>query len=116
MYSMGVRSRHRLASLAAPVVSAGVLAVAAALAGPPAWMAQAPAPISELVIGLGLWLAGNTIRGLEERAGRLERERELATRVAVADERARLARELHDVVAHSVSVMVVQAGAARRLL
>jgi signal transduction histidine kinase len=51
----------------------------------------------------------------EERAAALEREHQDA-QLAVAGERARIARELHDVVAHSVSVMTVQAGAARMLL
>ena len=70
-----------------------------------------------------LWLAGWAFRRqrtrsarLEGRAARLEREREERARVAVAEERARIARELHDVVAHSVSVSVVQAQAAQRLI
>jgi signal transduction histidine kinase len=52
----------------------------------------------------------------KERAERAEREREQSALAAVAEERARIARELHDVVGHSVSVMTVQASGVRRLL
>jgi signal transduction histidine kinase len=65
------------------------------------------------------WLLGDSARwrrvyyqALEERARRLERERDAQAKVAAAAERARIARELHDVVAHNVSVMVVQADGA----
>ena len=55
-------------------------------------------------------------RVAEERARRIEQQRQDESRAAVAEERARIARELHDVVGHSVSVMTVQASGVRRLL
>ena len=75
-----------------------------------------------LLFGIS-WLAGFALRerveqaeAAEERAIHAERERESAARVAAAEERARIARELHDIVAHSVSVMVLQIGAVRHKL
>jgi signal transduction histidine kinase len=69
------------------------------------------------------WTLGRFLRArqvlteeLRERTARLERERDELASAAADEERARVARELHDVVAHSMSVMVVQAGAARRVL
>jgi len=55
-------------------------------------------------------------RALEDRGWLLERERESAARKAVDAERARIAHDLHDIVSHNVSVMVIQAGAARHVL
>ena len=69
------------------------------------------------------WLAGRAVRTrtrlteeLHEAALDAEEARDAGTRAAVAEERRRIAREMHDIVAHSVSVMVVQAGGARRIL
>jgi signal transduction histidine kinase len=68
---------------------------------------------------LTAWLLGDLMQwrrgyyqALEERAARLERDRDAQAQIAAAAERARIARELHDVVAHNVSVMVVQADGA----
>jgi signal transduction histidine kinase len=69
------------------------------------------------------WVAGFALRerseqaeAAEMRATVAERERDAAARIAVAEERARIARELHDIVAHAVSVMVLQVGAVRHKL
>ena len=78
------------------------------------------APIAWL---LGSWAVGVIIRGRRVRTAELEllteelaRQRDLQAQAAVAVERGRIARELHDIVAHNVSMMVVQAGAAERVL
>lgn len=76
-----------------------------------------------LVVTLWVWTWGTLVRirrqyvaGLHERAIQAERERETQARIAVADERARIAREIHDVVSHSLSVMVLMSdGAASKV-
>ncbi|MEV4074136.1 sensor histidine kinase [Nonomuraea fuscirosea] len=75
------------------------------------------------VVLVAVWGAGRSLRlrrayleELKDRAARLERAHAADTRAARAEERSRIARELHDVVAHHVSVMTVQAAAARRVL
>jgi signal transduction histidine kinase len=72
-----------------------------------------------ILFAAAAWLLGDSLRTrrsylheLEEKAARLERERETEARRAAAEEQARIARELHDVVAHALGVIVVQAGAA----
>jgi len=79
--------------------------------------------INQAVLIAGCWGLGVSVRTrraytteLEERARRLEREQEESAQKAVAAEQRRIARELHDVIAHNVSMMVVQSGAARRVL
>ncbi|WP_103963008.1 sensor histidine kinase [Nonomuraea solani] len=75
------------------------------------------------VVLVAVWGAGRSLRlrrayleELKDRAARMERAHAADTRAARAEERSRIARELHDVVAHHVSVMTVQAAAARRVL
>jgi signal transduction histidine kinase len=96
---------------AASIVSA---AVRSEIAGE--YFGALPAVIIPVVVGRVVRRLREQARRLEELTVHLEHERELAERSAVTDERARIARELHDVVAHGVSVIAIQADAAEAAL
>ena len=72
--------------------------------------------VAAWIAGYALHQRSEQVEAAEVRAARAESEREAAARVAVAEERSRIARELHDIVAHAVSVMVLQVGAVRHKL
>jgi signal transduction histidine kinase len=110
--SLGAHAEERAAVTGAVV---GVLAFWATV------LVSGEVDVQSFLFSAGLvvatpWLAGRASRSRRLRLESLEREQEQRTRLAVGDERTRIARELHDVVAHSVGVMVVQAGGARRML
>jgi signal transduction histidine kinase len=69
-----------------------------------------------VVTAIVMLLVRRVVGERERRAQLAERERDVAAREAVVEERARIARELHDAIAHNVSMMVVQAGAERRVI
>ena len=117
-YSAVVHSRYRGAALLSmPLVTVLLIALSADMSPP------IPARATSLLIFIPIMIVGNAVHRWARRAGdsgarlrQAQAEHEAATRRALARERARLASELHDVVTHNVSVMVVQAGAARRVL
>ena len=120
-YSLAAYASPRRAVVVGGLVGAGWIAVdlGRLLSGDiglsdtvPGWFMLAAA----WGLGYALRARGMQVSALVARAARDERERELRAREAVAEERARIARELHDVVAHSLSVVVVQAQAADRVL
>ena len=114
LYTLAARSGGRRARVVG-VASIAALAIALAVThysqfGDLAW---------RVVFLAAGWLLGDSVRSrrayvieIEEKADRLEREHEAQVQRAAAEEQARIARELHDVVAHSLSVIVVQAAAA----
>ena len=115
-YSVGAHCTERRALLGGGI---GLAALAVLIAAGQPGTVEA----GSLVIFTVAWLIGRYLRqrrsqvtGLQERAARAERDREEQARAAVTEERGRIARELHDIVAHSVSVMVIQAQAGQRLI
>jgi signal transduction histidine kinase len=117
-YSVGAYSRYRVLALAIFLVVATLILTTFGGELPPL-----PEFLSPYLLICVPWLVGVAMRGWQQRAEasedkarRLEETQERATQAARLEERERIARELHDVVAHGVSVMVVQAGAARQVL
>jgi signal transduction histidine kinase len=117
-YSVGSQYEGRLVAPIALAVAAAPLFAVAVVHGQSAGNA-----VPNYIWLTAAWFVGRTIRSWREKSASLERanhelaaQRELQAQAAVAVERGRIARELHDVVAHNVSMMVVQAGAAARIL
>ena len=126
LYSLAAYGDRRLAILGV-MVWTGLLSVHLTFFVATTWPHVAIADLYDLfndwVLLAAAWVLGQGVRQrrahaaeLEGRAARLEREREEKARQAAIQERLRIARELHDVVAHSLSVIGVQAGAARLVL
>jgi signal transduction histidine kinase len=110
--------RERAQAVAGGAILVGVVAIIAHNQGDHASDFLFPTVVFAVawIVGYGLGQKFQEADEAKERAARLEREREEQARIAVAEERARIARELHDIVGHAVSVMTVQAAGVRMLL
>jgi signal transduction histidine kinase len=118
LYAVGAQTSGLRLALGAGVSLAGLFAASLLDGGDPGGAAAVAlvATTGGLVIGGALGVLRFESEVFDERAAELERERDERARVAVAEERTRIARELHDVIGHSISVMGVQAGAVRSVL
>jgi signal transduction histidine kinase len=110
-YSAAVHSPHRRSMAVGLVVGTCLVTAFHDLSVPTITPGFVP-----FVMLVPFGLAANTIHTWRQRVRTLEAGREAATRLAVEHERTRIARELHDVVTHNVSMMTVQAGAARKVM
>lgn len=116
VYSLGAHSGLWAISVGGLVALACAVVARAAAGDFSGTALTAIAVLGALVVGRAVRALGFETDVLQARAVELERERDEEARTAVAAERARIARELHDVIGHSISVMGVQAGAVRRRL
>jgi signal transduction histidine kinase len=110
-YSAAMYSPYRTRAIASVVAGAALIAVFRDGNVPDITAGFVP-----FFVVLGIGLAANATYTWRQRVRALEAEQEATTRHAVQRERARIARELHDVVTHNVAVMIVQAGAARTVI
>ncbi|MFI7537097.1 sensor histidine kinase [Streptosporangium sp. NPDC049376] len=110
LYTVAARSAWRYALAAGVVLEAGVLLAAARWAAPADRFLNSAAFLTAVVVAVAVTGVNTRIR--QERAVRLEHERDQRERLAVAEERGRIAREMHDIVTHNLSVMVALADAA----
>ncbi|MDH6678655.1 signal transduction histidine kinase [Rhodococcus sp. LBL1] len=110
LYTVASRYPLRVALLAAGVVEAGALLAAArwplALHWSEMFVLLSGPVLAGLLLGVNVRNRRNVVNALNQRAEQLERERDQQTLIAAAEERTRIAREMHDVVAHSLLVMV----------
>jgi signal transduction histidine kinase len=116
---LGYLRDRRKAFIGLGIVVGAMLIIVYNIPGPAqtSWLIFIPLRfVAAWVAGFALRASTEQAEAAEVRAVRAEGEREAAARIAVAEERARIARELHDVVAHAVSVMVLQVGAVRHKL
>jgi signal transduction histidine kinase len=117
-YSLARYERSVLVSMGTLLIAATVTALTFNNTTPslPGWAGAFVILLPIGLFGTTIRVALNRLRASDQRAEALERGQQAATRLAVAQERARIARELHDVVSHHVSVMTIQAGAAGKVI
>lgn len=117
-YSAVMYSRHRVRAMAALVVGAVLAGIAFRETAPilPGWSSPAVVLLVAGVLSSTVRLWQRRLARSRDRFRELQETQERSTRRAVEEERARIAAELHDVVTHNVSVMVIQAGAARKVM